>query len=81
MITHVCTLALLTLLHSLDALDPNAYKAFQVSQDLKDVVGRVLSRSDEGGEAKGGVPALKKSLSVRLSLMTAVKPMLVGSGS
>ena len=64
-----------TRLFSLDALDPNAYKAFQVSQDLKDVVERVMSQGDGG--ATGGVPSLKKSLSVRLSVMTAVKPMLV----
>ena len=58
---------------SLDALDPNAYAAFQVSQDLKDVVERVITRGSGGG-AK---PGLSKSLSIRVSLMTPVKPMLV----
>ena len=58
---------------SLDALDPNAYAAFQVSQDLKDVVERVMTRGSSGG-AK---PGLSKSLSIRVSLMTPVKPMLV----
>lgn len=60
----------------MDALDPNAYAAFQVSHDLKDVVQRVLSKlEDGGGDAK---PGLTRGLSIRLSLMTAVKPMLVG---
>ena len=61
---------------SLDALDPNAYSAFQVSHDLKDVVDRVLSRGQ--GEGGGAKPGLSKSLSIRISLMTPVKPMLVG---
>ena len=62
-------------MHSLDALNPTAYAAFQVSQDLKDVVERSVSNSG-GGSAK---PGMTKSLSIRLSLMTPVKPMLVGT--
>ena len=58
----------------MDALDPNAYAAFQVSHDLEDVVQRVLSKSEEG---TGGKPGLTKELSVRVTLMTPVKPMLV----
>lgn len=58
----------------MDALDPKAYKAFQASNDLQDVVERVLG---EGGEGGDGRPSLKKGISVRASLMTPVKPMLV----
>ena len=61
--------------HSLDALDPNAYAAFQASHDLKDMVDRVLGAA--GGEEGGGRPGMKKSLSIRATLMTPVKPMLV----
>ena len=57
--------------NSLDALDPNAYAAFQASRDLRDVVERVV-------ENRGGKPGLGKKLSVRASLMTPVLPMLVG---
>ena len=59
--------------HSLDALDPNAYAAFQASHDLRDVVDRVFSHNSESG----ATPGLKKNLSVRASIMTPVKPMLV----
>ncbi|XP_061196299.1 DNA ligase 3-like [Saccostrea echinata] len=55
--------------HMLDALDDNAYAAFQASRDLRDVVDRVM-------ENKGGAPGLKKTLSVKASLMTPVLPML-----
>ena len=62
---------------SLDALDPNAYAAFQASHDLRDVVDRVLGAGgSEGGEGEGR-PGMKKTLSIRASLMTPVKPMLV----
>ena len=59
----------------LDALDKNAYAAFQASNDLKDVVDRVMG----GGGTDGGVakPGMKKALSVRANIMTPVKPMLV----
>ncbi len=62
-------------LSRLDALDPNAYAAFQASNDLKDVVERVKG----GGEADGGggKPGMKKNLSIRANIMTPVKPMLV----
>lgn len=61
-------------MHRLDALDPNAYAAFQASHDLQDVVDRVFGKS--AGD-DGATPTLKKGLSVRASLMTPVKPMLV----
>ncbi|WAR14439.1 DNLI3-like protein [Mya arenaria] len=54
----------------LDALDPNAYAAFQASRDLRDVVERVV-------ENRGDKPGLGKKLSVRASLMTPVLPMLI----
>lgn len=57
--------------HILDALDPNAYAAFQASRDLRDVVERVIE--NRGSEDKSG---LSKKLSVRASLMTPVLPML-----
>ena len=60
---------------SLDALDPNAYAAFQASNDLQDVVDRVLSQ--RSGSDGGAAPTMKKTLSIRASLMTPVKPMLV----
>ena len=65
--------------NSLDALDPNAYAAFQASHDLQDVVDRVLGRGGASGGTggDGATPTLKKGLSVRASLMTPVKPMLV----
>ena len=65
----------------LDALDSNAYAAFQASHDLQDVVDRVMgARGGEGGVVEGGAsstPRMKKSLSIRATLMTPVKPMLV----
>lgn len=54
----------------LDAVSPNAYAAFQVSRDLKDVVERVANL------VSNGKPGLKKDLSIRINLMTPVKPML-----
>jgi DNA ligase-3 len=54
----------------MDALGPNAYQAFQVSRDLKDVVARV-DKLDSNGK-----PGMKKDLSIKVNLMTAVKPML-----
>jgi len=61
-------------LFSLDALDPNAYEAFQASNNLSDVVQRCLQKK----EAKASVlPGMSKKLSIRASLMTPVKPMLV----
>ena len=55
----------------LDALDDNAYAAFQASRNLRDVIDRVMENK------AGGVPGLKKKLSVKASLMTPVLPMLV----
>ncbi|XP_053379767.1 DNA ligase 3-like [Mercenaria mercenaria] len=57
--------------HILDALDPNAYAAFQASRDLRDVVERVIENRESGDK-----PGLGKKLSVRASLMTPVLPML-----
>eukprot|EP00050_Salpingoeca_kvevrii_P020889 m.103651 g.103651 ORF g.103651 m.103651 type:complete len:1100 (+) comp9072_c0_seq1:161-3460(+) len=56
--------------HILGALDPDAYEAFQASNDLEDVITRVF----ENRHAPPG--ALRKRLSVRAALMTPVKPML-----
>ena len=62
------------LLFSLDALDPDAYEAFQASNNLSDVVQRCLQKK----QIKAGVlPGMSKKLSIRASLMTPVKPMLV----
>eukprot|EP00042_Codosiga_hollandica_P055936 m.794021 g.794021 ORF g.794021 m.794021 type:complete len:1092 (-) comp59236_c0_seq3:2035-5310(-) len=55
--------------HVLTALDPDAYEAFQASNDLRDVVDRVLARNSSSSR-------LTKKLSVRANLMTAIKPML-----
>lgn len=52
----------------LDAVSPNAYSAFQVSQDLKKVVERINDLDKK--------PGLKKDLSITINLMTPVKPML-----
>ncbi|XP_077998506.1 DNA ligase 3-like [Glandiceps talaboti] len=58
--------------HILEALDPNAYEAFQASRNLQDVVDRVL----ENKRNSAGKPGMQKKLSIRASLMTAVLPML-----
>ena len=50
----------------MSALGPNTYAAFQASNDLKDVVQRSMEREK-----------LDRQLSVKASLMTPVKPMLV----
>lgn len=60
-----------SLFYRLDALDENAYAAFQASRNLRDVVDRVMENK------AGGVPGMKKKLSVKASLMTPVLPMLV----
>ena len=58
----------------MDALDPDAYEAFQASNNLSDVVQRCLQKK----QIKAGVlPGMSKKLSIRASLMTPVKPMLV----
>ena len=69
--------------HSLDALDPNAYDAFQASRNLEEVVKRVLklrrqqsTASPSTGAAGGGGAKLQRRLSVRAELMTPVLPML-----
>lgn len=59
----------------LDSLNPQAYAAFQVSRDLKDVVSRVKTL-EKHNHLTGGKPGLKKDLSIRVNLMTPVKPML-----
>lgn len=50
----------------LESISPNAYAAYQASRDLKDVITRATQKPGE----------LKKDLSVRINLMTPVKPML-----
>jgi DNA ligase-3 len=52
----------------LDSVAPNAYQAFQVSRDLKNVIQRAKERSNKHG--------LEKSLSIKVNLMTPIKPML-----
>jgi len=52
--------------YSLSALGPNTYEAFQASNDLKNVVQRAMQREK-----------LDRRLSIKASLMTPVKPMLV----
>jgi DNA ligase-3 len=52
----------------LDSIAPNAYQAFQVSRDLKDVIERAAERSAKSG--------LAKNLSIKINLMTPIKPML-----
>ena len=56
--------------HRLDALDKNAYAAYQACSNLKDVLEKLNKNKN------AAVPGLKKSLSIRASLMTPVKPML-----
>ena len=60
--------------HSLDAIDPNAYEAFQASNNLTDVVQRCLQKKESNA---GVLPGMSKKLSIKASLMTPVKPMLV----
>ena len=62
--------------HSLDAIDPNAYEAFQASNNLTDVVQRCLQKKESNA---GVLPGMSKKLSIKASLMTPVKPMLVWS--
>lgn len=52
----------------LDAIAPNAYQAFQVSRDLKDVITRAANIDSK--------PGLNKKLSVKVHLLTPFKPML-----
>ncbi|XP_062499383.1 DNA ligase 3-like [Corticium candelabrum] len=58
----------------LDALDSNAYAAFQTSSNLRDVVDRLLAKRQSS--ASSDTPSLTRGLSVKISLMTPVKPML-----
>lgn len=60
--------------HSLDSIDPNAYEAFQASNNLTDVVQRCLQKKESNA---GVLPGISKKLSIKASLMTPVKPMLV----
>lgn len=62
--------------HSLDAIDPNAYEAFQASNNLTGVVQRCLQKKESNA---GVLPGMSKKLSIKASLMTPVKPMLVWS--
>ena len=69
---------MIVLICRLDALDKNAHAAYQASSDLRDVVERCLARKDGAGSSSdSGAPKLKRDLSIRASLMTPVKPMLV----
>ena len=55
----------------LDALDKNAYAAYQACSNLQDVVKKL------GKRKMADVSGLQKALSINASLMTPVKPMLV----
>ncbi|XP_059161186.1 DNA ligase 3-like isoform X2 [Physella acuta] len=59
--------------HILDAVDPNAYAAFQASRNLQDVIDRILENKLGAGGSK---PGLSSKLSIRAALMTPVLPML-----
>ena len=56
----------------MDALDPNAYQAWQASSNLKQVIEKWESNKGE----KSKIPGLKKTMSIKATLMTPVKPML-----
>ncbi|XP_065061080.1 DNA ligase 3-like isoform X2 [Rhopilema esculentum] len=56
--------------HVLHALDKNAYAAYQACSNLQDVVEKLSKRKI------ADMPGLQKSLSIKASLMTPVKPML-----
>jgi DNA ligase-3 len=57
----------------LDAITANAYEAFKVSRDLNDVINRSVALLKNNQSVK---PGLKKDLSIKITLMKAVKPML-----
>ena len=56
----------------MDALDPNAYQAWQASSNLKQVIEKWELNKGE----KSKIPGLKKTMSIKATLMTPVKPML-----
>jgi DNA ligase-3 len=57
----------------LDSINSQAYAAFQVSRDLKDVI----NRSSDLDKLNASSPnKLKKDLSIKINLLTPVKPML-----
>lgn len=56
----------------MDALDPNAYEAWQASSNLK----QVIEKWEANKEGKYKIPGLTKTLSINATLMTPVKPML-----
>lgn len=58
----------------MDALNPQAYAAFQASHDIDAVVEK--SKNSDVGKLK----LTRKSLSVSIKLMTPVKPMLAEPG-
>lgn len=60
----------------MDALNPQAYAAFQASHDIEAVVEKTRKSNDGGGKFK----LTRKNLSVSIKLMTPVKPMLAEPG-
>ena len=56
----------------LDSINSSAYAAFQVSRDLKDVI----KRSDDLEKTNASPGKLKKDLSIKINLLTPIKPML-----
>lgn len=59
--------------HVLEALHPDAYKAFQASRDLKTVVANALNTK---GKGKNDTAEEKKEMIVKVNIMTPVLPML-----
>jgi hypothetical protein len=58
---------------SLEAVHPDAYRAFQTSRDLNAVLSKAVSSTDGGCSS----PTKKAALTITASLMTPVLPMLV----
>ncbi len=56
----------------LDSINSSAYEAFQVSRDLKDVI----KRSSDLEKLNATSGKLKKDLSIKVNLLTPIKPML-----
>ena len=67
-----------TIYNSLEAVHPEAYKAFQVSNDLESVIKRCLGLEvSPGGSTSTSPSKLSSDSKITLSLMTPVLPMLV----
>lgn len=58
--------------HSLGAVNPDAYQAFQTSRDLHAVLSKVVEIGDEHSSS-----SKKSALKITASVMTPILPMLV----